>query len=82
MYTVEFLENLKTAKIPKQDYLKIREKAVLLAQNPRPRWAEKLKNRSSYRISVGDYRVLYSVNDDKKQVVVQAISHRKNIYKP
>ena len=43
MYTVEFLEKLKTAKIPKQDYLKIREKAVLLAKDPRPRWSEKLK---------------------------------------
>ncbi len=82
MYTVEFLEKLKTAKIPKQDYLKIREKAVLLAKDPRPRWSEKLKSRSSYRISVGDYRVLYAVDDAKKQVVIQAIGHRKAIYKP
>ena len=80
-YTVEFAATLKTAKIPAQDYLKIKAKVQLLAQSPRPRWAEKLRNRASYRIAVGDYRVLYAIDDDTKKVVIQAIGHRKDVYR-
>jgi mRNA interferase RelE/StbE len=81
MYTIEFLSGLKTAKIPQHDYLRIRERIILLTQDPRPRWSEKMKNRKSYRIAVGNYRVLYSVDDDKKKIIIQAIGHRRDIYR-
>lgn len=81
MYTVEFSTQLKTTKIPKQDYFKIREKTILLANDPRPRWSEKMKNRNSYRIAVGNYRILYGIDDKKKIVSIQAIKHRKDVYR-
>ena len=83
MYEVEVNEKLgeKIEKFPKKDLERIMGKIEKLAEDPRPRWAEKLTNRNSYRISTGNYRVLYAVNDDKRLVVVQAIGHRKNIYK-
>jgi mRNA interferase RelE/StbE len=83
VYEVEVSEkiNEKIEKFPKKDLERIIDKIDKLAKNSRPRWSEKLTGRNSYRIPVGNYRVLYSVNDDEKQVVVQAIGHRKDIYK-
>lgn len=81
MYEINFSERLKTKKIPKDDYLKIREKIVLLAKDPRPRWAEKMVTRPGYRISIGNYRVIYHIDDEKKLISILAIDNRKDVYK-
>ena len=54
-----------------------------LALNPRPSGAKKLKgnNENLYRIRSGDYRVIYSVNDEIKIVDIRRIGHRKDIYR-
>lgn len=52
-----------------------------LSSNPRPRQSRKLKgSRSSYRMRVGDYRILYQVDDGEKSVVVFAVGHRARVY--
>ena len=51
-----------------------------LAENPRPSGCKKLKGRQGYRIRIGDYWVLYEVEDDKLLVLVFAIGHRRDIY--
>lgn len=33
-----------------------------------------------YRYRIGDYRVVYYVNDEERQVVVTAIAHRREVY--
>ncbi len=35
-----------------------------------------------YRYRIGDYRVIYSIDDDLVQVFVVAIAHRSEAYKP
>lgn len=35
-----------------------------------------------YRYRVGDYRVIYSINDDNRIVVVAMIADRKDVYRP
>lgn len=35
-----------------------------------------------YRYRVGDYRVVYSINDDNQIVIVAAIADRKDVYRP
>lgn len=52
-----------------------------LAHNPRPVGASRLVNRSEWRIRVGDFRVLYEVNDSQQTVIIVAIGHRRDIYK-
>ena len=53
-----------------------------LANNPRPIGCRKLKaNEELYRIRVGDYRVLYNVEDKIKIVEITKAGHRKDIYK-
>lgn len=52
-----------------------------LANNPRPYGYKKLKGEDAYRIRVGDYRIIYEIEDDKIIVTVVSVGHRKDIYK-
>jgi len=54
----------------------------LLTENPRPVGCKKLKGKAEdiWRIRVGDYRVLYSIEDVIKIVDVKRVGHRKDIY--
>jgi len=53
-----------------------------LKEEPRPPGCKKLKGESEYiwRIRVGNYRVLYFIEDTVKIVEVRRIGHRKDIY--
>ncbi len=52
-----------------------------LAENPRPQGCKKLKGYAgAYRIRVGDYRVVYTIQDDILVVMVVAVRHRKDAY--
>ena len=52
-----------------------------LVDNPRPYGYKKLKGEDAYRIRVGNYRVIYEIEDDKIIVTVVSVGHRKDIYK-
>jgi mRNA interferase RelE/StbE len=53
-----------------------------LAYNPRPFGSIKLKGyRNTYRIRIGVYRVVYSIEDNILRVEVIKIDHRSNIYR-
>jgi mRNA interferase RelE/StbE len=53
-----------------------------LAEDPRPAGSKKLKGSDeSYRIRVGDYRVIYDVLDVIRIVLIQRVRHRKDAYR-
>jgi mRNA interferase RelE/StbE len=52
-----------------------------LAVNPRPFGYKKLKGEEAYRIRVGDYRIIYEIDDGKIIVTVVSVGNRKDIYK-
>jgi mRNA interferase RelE/StbE len=52
-----------------------------LSDNPRPSGAAKLVNRPEWRVRVGNYRVLYQVDDKSKTVTIASISHRRDVYR-
>ncbi len=85
MYTIIFEIDLKKTlkKIPKQDAKKIIDTIDTLANNPRPRWVEQLKGHieTLYRIRVGSYRVIYTINDNTLVVCVVDVDHRKDVYR-
>ena len=60
---------------------KIVEKIKNLSINPRPHGAEKLSDDDKYRVRQGNYRILYTIEDDKLIVIVIKIGHRRDIYK-
>jgi mRNA interferase RelE/StbE len=48
---------------------------------PRPSGCKKLKGRNNtWRVRVGDYRILYGINDSLKIVIIYRIRHRKEVY--
>ena len=52
-----------------------------LAANPRPSGCRKLRGyKDLWRIRVGDYRVVYIVDDDRKMVSVTRVAHRRDVY--
>ena len=55
---------------------KYNEAILALSQNPRPHGCKKLTDKGGYRIRVGNYRILYTVDDKAKAVVVYRIKIR------
>lgn len=53
---------------------------ALLAQDPRPPAARALQGRPGLRVRVGDYRIIYMVQDDVLLVVVVTLGHRRDVY--
>jgi len=67
--------------IPDKNIKSIIRKIKLLADNPRPDGCIKLTGKEQYRIRYGNYRILYSIEDDKLIVFVVKIGHRRDVYK-
>ncbi len=67
--------------IPKKSLRIIFKNIERLASNPRPSKAEKLIGIEGWRIRVGEYRVLYQIEDKKKTIKIYRIKHRKEAYR-
>ena len=52
-----------------------------LAKDPRPNGVKKLKGYdNTYRVRVGDYRIIYEIKDRELIVLLLSVSHRKDAY--
>ena len=67
-------------KIPKKDLRRIVERIRGLEAEPRPQGCEKLSAQERYRIRQGDYRIVYSIDDQDRTVEVVKIGHRSEIF--
>ncbi len=67
--------------IPKKDLKKIISQIRWLSNNFRPLECIKLSSQESYRIRIGNYRILYSINDNILIVYIVKIGHRMDIYR-
>ncbi len=83
MYKVELRRLAQRAldRLPKSDFQAVIEGISLLAQTPRPRGTEKVKNAGLWRIRRGDYRIIYAVNDSEHLVTIVRVGHRREIYR-
>ena len=53
-----------------------------LANDPRPQGCTKLAGEEElYRLRIGDYRVIYQIEDDRLIVLVVRVGHRKDVYR-
>ncbi len=53
-----------------------------LAIDPRPPGTVKLRgSRNHYRLRVGDYRILYEVDDAARTVTIARVRHRREVYR-
>ena len=67
-------------KLPQKDLKKILSKILSLADNPRPDGCLKLSADEKYRIRIGNYRILYEIQDMLLIVIVVKVAHRKDVY--
>lgn len=68
--------------INQKELTRIALKINQLKAEPRPHGAIKLKNtENDYRIRIGDYRVVYEINDSSKTITIFRAKHRKNVYR-
>jgi mRNA interferase RelE/StbE len=67
--------------IPQKDLQKILKCIAALAKDPRPAGHEKLTGQERYRIRQGQYRIIYSVHDNKLTIWVVKVGHRKDVYR-
>ena len=52
-----------------------------LVDNPRPRGVEHLRGpQGGFRLRVGDYRILYDVDDAQQVVIIGRVRHRRDAY--
>ncbi len=82
-YEIQITDKVKKSltSINKEDRLRIQMAIDLLGENPRPPAAKKLQDSNYYRVRVGDYRIIYSIDDGKLIIqIIQAI-HRREAYR-
>ena len=68
-------------KISKKDVRRILTAIQSLAENPRPPQAKKLSWQARYRLRQGNYRILYSIENDELIVCVVKVGARRDVYR-
>jgi len=81
-YNLEILRRAQKelADLPKETYPKICDAVQGLEKDPRPSGCLKLKGREGWRIRVGNYRVLYTIDDQQQIITIFHIGHRRDVY--
>ncbi len=83
-YQIEFDRRVKKdlRSINSQEITKIKQAIAKLADNPRPIGCKKLKGKNNdyFRIRVGNYRIIYAIEDSKLLILIVCIGHRQEIY--
>ena len=68
--------------IPREDVARIVDAVADLAAEPLPHGSQKLAGSDhTYRIRVGDYRVIYELLRSDALVEIQRVRHRKDVYR-
>lgn len=68
--------------IPREAVSRIVAEVTKLGDEPLPHGSEKLTgSERTYRIRVGDYRVVYELRRDARIVEIQRVRHRKDVYR-
>jgi len=66
----------------KEDRRRIVKRIAGLASNPRPHNSEKLAGYDDrYRVRQGHYRIVYLIDDSRREVTIFKVGHRKDVYR-
>ncbi len=69
------------ASLPREVHQRVIKRLLTLKANPRPPGAKKLGGDERYRLRVGDYRILYTIDEDLQKIEVSAVGHRREVYR-
>lgn len=68
-------------KLPEQVFDRVDTAIQALAYEPRSPASRKLSGRDEYRVRVGDYRIVYAVDDERMLIEVLRVAHRREVYR-
>ena len=82
-YRIEFKPSVRKdlKGIPKRDVERILLVVDGLAENPIPTGSRKLASREAWRLWMGRYRVIYTIDDERVTVLVVKVGHSKEAYR-
>ena len=82
-YTVTIVSKAEKefVKLPEKIKHLVGKKILSLEHNPRPVGSKKLKETPYYRLRIGNFRVIYSLNDSTRSVTVLSVADRKEVYR-
>lgn len=69
------------SRLPGEAYERVLQTVTALGEDPRPRGCRKLQGREGWRVRAGDYRAVYKIDDEAREVLVLDIGHRRDIYR-
>lgn len=67
--------------LPDQVFRKMKDKILGLRDKPRPFGCIKLTGDEGYRLRIGDYRILYRIDDKERVIYLYRIKHRREAYR-
>lgn len=69
-------------RLPEEILRRVIQKLRGLSKEPRPRGCRKIaRAKRDWRIRIGDYRVIYEIDDKDKAVRIMRVLHRRNAYR-
>jgi mRNA interferase RelE/StbE len=69
-------------RLPTNTFQRIIFQIRTLAENPRPSGCRKLTgSKNNWRIRIGDYRILYEIDERAKAVRIMRVRHRREVYR-
>lgn len=83
-YDIEFRPAvLKTLKrFPKRDLVRIKKKIEETADNlPNPDLTKMKGNNDFHKVRSGNYRIIYTIEEDRLVILIVKIGHRKDVYR-
>lgn len=66
---------------PAADQRRLMSKAEALAEQPRPPGTEKLTDVVGWRLRVGDYRIVYRIDEMEETIIITRVSQRGDVYR-
>ena len=67
--------------MPESVFTRVADAILRLEDEPRCVGAKKLRGSDDYRVHVGSYRILYSIDDEQQVVEIVAVVHRREAYR-
>ncbi len=68
--------------LPRNVVKRVVDRLADLPDNPRPAGVVKLAgSKNTYRVRIGDYRIVYQVDDAGQSIFVTIIAHRREVYR-
>ena len=69
-------------KLSQKDQISVLKRIQELSGEPRPNHSRKLRGQNNiYRVRVGNYRILYSIEDKHLTIIILKVGHRRDVYR-